>query len=291
MIDTAATAEALERSWCVLRSDRDLVTATGEEAATYLHGQISQNITGLGVGDSAWSLVLSPQGRIDAWTRVSRVDDLTFWLDVDPGYGTQLIERLDRFRLRTKVAFELSSVEMISVRGPKSPAPELMGPLAADLPVLWDGVVGFDRVGLSVDLPADSVEGDPVAFEAARIRAGIPRMGAEITEKTIPAEVGVVDRSADFAKGCYVGQELVARIDSRGNNTPRRMWGLVMDGNVPQVGAPVVMDGEVVGSITSAAATESGGVALASIARSAAAPGAATVDDAEARVESLPLVG
>ncbi len=291
MIDTAATAEALERSWCVLRSNRDLVTATGEEAATYLHGQISQNITGLRIGDSAWSLVLSPQGRIDAWARVSRVDDVTFWLDVDPGYGTPLVERLNRFKLRTKVEFELSSVEMISVRGPRSPAPELMGPLSADLPVLWEGVVGFDRIAASPELPADAVEGDPVAFEAARIRAGIPRMGAEMTEKTIPAEVGVVDRSADFTKGCYVGQELVARVDSRGNNTPRRMWGLTIEGSVPDLGDSVMMDGEVVGSVTSVAATASGAVALVSIARSAAAPGPATVGGNPAQVASLPLEG
>ena len=79
-------------------------------------------------------------------------------------------------------------------------------------------------------------------------------MGHELDESVIPGEAGqwLVDASVSFTKGCYTGQELVARVDSRGNNTPRRLHGLVLSTNVlPPVGAEVVVDGEVRGTLTS----------------------------------------
>jgi folate-binding protein YgfZ len=110
-------------------------------------------------------------------------------------------------------------------------------------------------------------------------------MGAEATEDTIPAELGqwVIDASVSFTKGCYTGQELVARIDSRGGNVPRHLRGLVGDGLA--VGAPVLVGDKEVGTITSAA----GDVALALLHRSVEVPSRVVVGATEADAVPLPI--
>jgi folate-binding protein YgfZ len=85
------------------------------------------------------------------------------------------------------------------------------------------------------------VECQEASWEAARIEAGIPAYGREITESTIAAEVGLVDRTVSFTKGCFTGQELVARIDSRGSKVARRLLGLVVE---PPVGSPSTDEGD-----------------------------------------------
>ena len=132
------------------------------------------------------------------------------------------------------------------------------------------------------------------SFEAARIAAGVPAMGAELTEATIPAEVGqaVVDASVSFTKGCFTGQELVARIDSRGGNVPRRLRGLVLPGAPPPPGEPVVVEGAEVGAITSSAPAPGGGaVALAFVKRAVEPPAPAEVAGSPTTVVELPLPG
>ena len=195
---------------------RDVVRVAGADAATFLQGQLSQDVLGLPEGGVAWSLVLQPQGKVDAWVRVHRVDVETFDLDVDPSFGDALATRLSRFLIRTAATVTVSS---------------------ADVELEWPAADGLH------DAPLD--EGD-------RIRAGIPAMGAELGDSTIPGEVGqwFVDASVSFTKGCFVGQELVARIDSRGNNVPRRLRVLTVDGAAP-VGADIVVGGDVVGTVTS----------------------------------------
>ena len=136
------------------------------------------------------------------------------------------------------------------------------------------------------------------AYEVARIEAGVPVMGRELDESTIPAEAGVVDRSVSFTKGCYTGQELVARIDSRGGNVPRRLRGVVVgDGDaVPPVGAVVHADGKDVGVLTSVARSARLGapVALAYVRRAVEPPAEVELrwdgGTAPARVLALPLV-
>jgi folate-binding protein YgfZ len=114
------------------------------------------------------------------------------------------------------------------------------------------------------------------ATEAERIRAGVPAMGDELDESTIPAEVGqwFIDASVSFTKGCYTGQELVARIDSRGSNVPRHLRVLAVEGDIEvPVGAEVVVGDTVVGRVTSSA----DGAALAYVKRTVAPPAAVTL--------------
>ncbi len=267
---------------------RDLVVVDGPEAAVYHHGQMSQDIEGMGEGEWRWTLLLEPQGRIAAWGRVGRVGPETFWFLVDPGHGPAAEERLARFKLRTKLDLATESIEMVAIRGPEAPSLDAVADLLPSgrvaLAPAWPGLDGVDVVGVgpSSDVAAalDLVAfGDPAVFEAARIRAGQPAMGAELGEKTIPAEAGIVGRSADFTKGCYVGQELVARVDSRGSNTPRRVHPVAIAGSeLPDVGTSLTIDGDDVGTITSRAPAGDGVVALASIRRGTDVPARATIE-------------
>ncbi len=152
---------------------------------------------------------------------------------------------------------------------------------------------GYDLLGPSATVPGDIAAGTSAAYESLRIECGVPAMGRELTERTIPAEAGVVDRSVSFTKGCYTGQELVARIDSRGGNVPRRLRGLVIDGEaIPEDGAALLVGGEPAGTVTSAAWSDRFEVvvALAYVKRDVEVPTGGTVDGRVARIEALPLL-
>jgi tRNA-modifying protein YgfZ len=165
-------------------------------------------------------------------------------------------------------------------------------------PCEWPGVEGMDLLGPDVTLPAGVVAATVSAYQALRIEAGVPALGAELTDRTIPAEAGVIERSVSFTKGCFTGQELVARIESRGGNVPRHLRGLVLEGGVvPPVGAEVQVDGATVGTITSAAASGrlDAPIALAYLGRAVDPPTSGVVvwteGSSPARIQRLPLVG
>lgn len=281
---------------------RDVVRVSGPDAIAYLQGQTSQDVAALSVGASTRSFVLQPAGKVDAWLRVTRTGDEELVLDVDPGHGEAVVARLRRFLLRTKAEVDPLDWQAIALRGPgaATAAGEAMAELA--VPAGWPGVDGVDLLGPHVRAPLDVPTADVAAYESARIRSGVPAMGTELTEATIPAEVGqwVIDASVSFTKGCFTGQELVARIDSRGGNVPRHLRGLDIGGVVaPPLGAAVLVDGTEVGRVTSVAPRpgEDGLVALAVVGRSVTPPAAATVQvDGQggavaATVVELPFAG
>jgi len=193
---------------------RDRVVVSGADAQTYLQSQLAQEIRDLQVGETRWTLVLEPTGKVAALARITRSADETFELDTDAGFGEGLAARIDRFKIRVDAEVAL------------------------------------------VPAPRDEPSAE---HEAARVAAGWPRMGAEIVPgETIPAVTGVVPLSVDFTKGCYPGQELVERMDSRGADAPRSLRILeVVD--AAATGAPILdADGNEVGVLTSIA----GAVAL-----------------------------
>lgn len=219
--------------------DRDVVRVHGPDARSYLQSQLSQDITAIGVGASAWSFVLQPTGKVDVLLRVwCRADD-EFVLDTDGGYGDELVARLNRFKIRVKAEIEPLDWRCVAIRDGA-----IEGGLGA-----WGG--GVDLLGPDVVAPADIGVGDATDYDDARIAAGWPAMGAEILPgQTIPAETGVVAEAVSFTKGCYPGQELVERMDSRGSSAPFHL--VVMDradGDV--AGGEIVHDGAAVGTITS----------------------------------------
>jgi folate-binding protein YgfZ len=251
----------------VVPVQRDVVRVEGPEAIAFLQGQLSQDIEGLAVGASVRSLLLQPTGKVDAWLRVTRLGDDRVTLDVDAGFGEAVRARLVRFKLRTKADIGLETVSGFAVRGPGAEGLDLPGALLAG----WPGVEGIDV--LDGALPADLPQASPDDLEGLRIEAGVPALGAELTDATIPAEAGqwLIDASVSFTKGCYTGQELVARIDSRGGNVPRPLRGLLVAGEPVSVGTPVSVHGAEVGVVTSSGRSAAlGAVALAPLARSVA---------------------
>jgi tRNA-modifying protein YgfZ len=270
---------------------RDFVRAAGPDVNSFLQGQLSQDVLGLGVGASTWALLLQPQGKVVAFLRVLRVDDEEVVLETDAGFGPAVIERLNRFKLRVKCDLDPLAWRCIAVRGPKAHELVLSG-VVAD----WPGLPGSDVVGDSPVVPPGVRMCGMEAYEAVRIEAGIPVMGRELDEGTIPAEAGVVDMSVSFTKGCYTGQELVARIDSRGGNVPRRLRGVVLGDGPAPLGGTVEADGKEVGRLTSVAFSPGLGatVALAYIRRAVEPPAEVVVTwdggSSPARVEALPLM-
>lgn len=266
---------------------RDVVVVRGPEATGFLQGQLSQDVAGLGVDQCAWSLLLQPTGKVDAWLRVTRRADDDLLLDVDPGHGPLVLARLARFKLRTKVDLETDTWGGLALRGPG--AREVEPPAAVlALDAAWPGVAAVDLLGPG-ELALAGVPLVPAdALEALRIECGVPVMGAELTEATIPAEAGqwLIDASVSFTKGCYTGQELVARIDSRGGQVPRPLRGLRLgDDQVPvgatlhaagaeagtPAGEPPTGGDRPVGVVTSVARSAAlGPIALAPVARSVA---------------------
>ena len=198
----------METSW--LGDRRDVVAIEGPDAATYLQSQASQDLRGMAVGDSRWTFLLQPTGKIDVLARVTMVGDERFELDTDPGFGPVLEARLNRFKIRVKATVEAR------------------------------------------DSGTSSVEVD----DDQRIAAAWPKMGAEIIPgETIPAETGLDDVAVSFTKGCYPGQELVERMDSRGSTAPRHLAVLPRhDDDEP--GSAVIQDGTPIGKITSVGTTQ-----------------------------------
>ena len=259
---------------------------------TFLQGQLSQDIARLAAGESTWALLLQPQGKVTAFLRVLRSGEEELVLETDAGFGAAVIERLNRFKLRVKCDLDPLAWRCVAVRGPAA-HDVVDGGVVAD----WPGLAGVDVVGESPAAPDGVRVCSLEAYEAVRIEAGIPVMGRELDEGTIPAEAGVVDMSVSFTKGCYTGQELVARIDSRGGNVPRRLRGVILgDGAMPPAGATIHADGKETGRLTSVAFSPRAGaaVALAYVRRAVETPADVVVEwdggSSPARVEALPLV-
>ena len=227
--------EALRRGVGAYRVAVDTVAVAGPDATSYLQGQLSQDVAPLGVGGSAVALLLEPDGKLSALVRVTRTSQDAYVLDTDAGFGGAVAARLQRFKLRTKVAIDELDWPCIALRGERvGGASRGEGPPFV-LPVDWNGVRGVDLLGPGADalVPADALWCDAAAWEALRVEAGIPKMGAELDSRTIAAESHLVERTVSFTKGCYTGQELVARLDARGSRVARRLCGVVADDAEP----------------------------------------------------------
>jgi len=269
--------------------ERDVVRVWGPDAVTYLQGQLSQDVDALAVGTSTWTFVLQPQGKVDAWARITKTAADELLLDTDDGFGPALHQRLSRFLIRTKAELEVLDWPAVAVRGADAPHADLPDGVLR-LPAVGPGVEGHDLLGPGAALPAGVAEAPPGWLRAYGVEHGVPAMGRELTDATIPAEIGdwIIAESVSFTKGCYVGQELTARIDSRGGNVPRRLRAIVLEAPVAQ-GAEVRSDGPAATVTTAAVSERHGPVALAFLGR-AVEPGATvTVGDVAGTVHELPL--
>jgi len=246
-------------------SHRDVVTISGPDRLTWLHALTSQYFEGLRPGTSTTALLLSPTGHVEH--AMYGVDDgKTFWLHTEPGAAAPLIEWLQKMVFMSRVEItDVTENYAIIWRPGDAPAE---GPLTRS---------GADSLGgHEVFLPRDelaAVEGPAAgvwAYEALRIEAGAPRLGLDMDERAIPNELGWLGVGVHLDKGCYRGQETVARVHNLGR-PPRRLVRLLLDGSVdhlPAHGYAVRVGDKQVGFIGSAARHhEYGPIALALIKR------------------------
>jgi len=241
------------------RSHRGVLRITGADRLSWLHSLTTQDLEHLEPGAAAQALVLSPQGHIEH--HLTLADDGTaLWAHVEPGTAPALLAFLNsmRFLLRVDPADVTGEFAVLTVMGPDRPdsppgeaVVAMPDSFAADLVVardrLPDAVAALERRGAAVAGLA--------AYEALRIAAHRPRLGLDTDHRTLPHEVGWIDTAVHLNKGCYRGQETVARVHNLGH-PPRRLVLLHLDGSenrLPAHGDPVTRDGAAVGFVGSAA--------------------------------------
>ena len=318
--DVAGEYELLREGAAVVdRSVGGAVRVEGPDARSFLDSLVSQDLTTLADGQGVHSLLLQPTGKLTADFRLLQIGAEEFWLDTDVGVGDLLADGLNRFKIRVKAEVVDVSSEFghISIKGPHAVARvgETLGvhvPDQTHAHVAWQRarIVRSDwagRPGVDVVGPRDAVEAawDTLtaagmkraglsALEVVRVEAGVPRQGHELDSTTIAQEAFLERDAVSFTKGCFLGQELVCRIDTRGH-VNRLLRGLVVDGDrVPVVGAAVATDERTVGRVTTAARSPRLGViALSYVRREIVFPAAVTVADNDevlsAEVRELPL--
>jgi folate-binding protein YgfZ len=233
------------------RRSRGFVGVTGPEAASYLQRMLSNDVEGLDPDESREALLLTPKGRIVAPMTVYRRGADDFLLLTEPGLAEPLRTALVRSRLATKVDIEIEEHASAVVVGRETPP----GGIANR----EYGVAAYEV--LDEETPSwGEIEDDEL--ERMRIRAGTPRYGRELDDRVLPAEAGLERRAIDFEKGCYPGQEPIARQHFRGR-VNRTLRVLEIDGDdVPGYDAELTFEGKSVGRITSAARDGDGVVAL-----------------------------
>jgi folate-binding protein YgfZ len=287
-------------------SHRGVLSVSGPDRLTWLHSLTTQHLLELLPGVGTTALVLSPQGHIEHV--LYGVDDgQTFWAHTEPGAAPAAVEWLDRMRflMRVEVADRTSEFGVVwrsetpvgtlvpGTRGTSDPGPVTVSRAAVDS--LGGRELFVPRSALPAVLAAGGRAGT-WAYEARRIAAGVPRIGLDSDHRTIPNELGLIGVAVHLDKGCYRGQETVARVHTLGR-PPRRLVRLLLDGSaeaLPTPGAPLELDGRAVGFVGSSARHhELGPVALGLMKRNVDPSATLVVDGMAASQEVLvdPEVG
>jgi folate-binding protein YgfZ len=219
---------------------RAFVRIAGPDARDYLQRMVSNDVDSLQVGDACPALLLTAKARVIAPLVVWRRGDEDFLLLTEPDLGDPVRALLARMRLRARCEVELEQHESVLVFG-------------ADEGFASDFAGARELVDSGLE-PTVSAE----ELEARRVAAGVPRWGREIDDRVLPAEAGLEETHISFTKGCYPGQEPVARLHYRGH--PNRSLRVLQLDDVPRYDAELVHEGKVVGRVTSAVQRDDGSV-------------------------------
>ncbi|HKB31182.1 MAG TPA: glycine cleavage T C-terminal barrel domain-containing protein, partial [Streptosporangiaceae bacterium] len=272
--DPVAEQRALTGSaGLVDRSNRGVIKITGADRLSWLHSLTTQDLEHLPPHTAAQALVLSPNGHVEH--HLTLVDDgAAVWVHVEPGMAPGLVSFLEsmRFMLRVEPADVTGQYAVATLGGPRAGELVPEGAVALRQPFGIDLIIPRDQL----ETVAAEVTGRGArlagmwAFEALRIAAHRPRFGLDTDHRTIPHEVGWIGAAVHLDKGCYRGQETVARVHNLGH-PPRRLVMLHLDGSadrLPAHGDPVALGDAVVGWVGSAARHyELGPIALALVKR------------------------
>jgi len=288
-------------TFVVDRSERGKLALTGAEAKDFLHGQVTNDITGLEPGKGCYAAFLTHKGKM---LGDMRVFDLSgeLLLDCERVALQELFNLLRRTKLGRDAELHKRTLEMalLSVIGPE--APTLTGPDEHDNARVEVGgkTVVAVKTDVGVDLfcwaaDRDAVraalafpDGDEASAEVVRVETGRPRYGVDLDETVIPQEAGLNERAVSFTKGCYVGQETVARLYYRGKPN-RRLLGIKLDEPAP-TGTELRLGEKVVGKLgTVVVSPDHGPIALALIRREANPGDTVQLDDASALIVDIPF--
>jgi folate-binding protein YgfZ len=293
------------------RSGRGKILVSGPDALEYLQGQLTNDIEALSPNEGCYAALLDRKGHMQSDLRVLRLANGDIWLDLEPDPTPTVLSHLRTYSIGREVEIEDVGAEwaILSLIGPR--AAELggfggLGPERAQRFRQWEGIdvlgvattVGVDLLVRSGDAPAardlalsaGAVEVGEDAAEIVRIESGTPRFGAEMSAETMPAEAGIVDAAISFTKGCYIGQEPVARLHYKGRPN-RHLRGLELSAPA-EPGAELRLGEKTVGAIGSFCLSPARGPIALAIVRREAEPGvelAIGEDGVTARVVDLPF--
>ena len=257
-------------AWADL-SHLSVIAVSGEDRLKWLHDLTTQFLTELEVGIWKSAMILDPQGHVEY--QFNLVDDAaTTYLVLDPGYAETLVAYLTKMKFMLKVDVRDATSEFAVLRAPGA-ATDIGGPYAL--------VPRAEVAQMAQTFGAVATQVGTWALDAERVAAGRPRIAFETDHKSIPNELGVLNGAVHMNKGCYRGQETVAKIFNLGN-PPRRLVMLHLDGSdvgFPATGTKIENDGVVVGFIgTVARHHELGTIALAMIKRNTPTDATLSVD-------------
>lgn len=289
--DPEAEALAIQQTCGVFDlSARGRLCVAGTDRATFLHGQITNRVKGVPVGSGGYACLVNAKGKMhtDLWYHILEQEVL---LDFEPGYSAAVLARLEQFVIADDVQIlsAASAFGLLSFQGPQArgTAVEVARPPARDwrdfdIAPLDDpefgrcylaqtprlGMPGFDWYVPVPHLEAAAQRIEKIrakqairwcgesAWDLARVAAAIPRFGVDMNETTLPPEAGMESVAVSYNKGCYIGQEVIARIRTYGQ-TARLLRGLRFepcpDSSKPQSGAVLLREGKEVGRVTSVA--------------------------------------
>jgi folate-binding protein YgfZ len=300
---------ALREEAGFLGRERAMLLVKGPDAAEYLQGQLTNDIEALAPGQGCYAALLDRKGHLEADMRVLRLEDGDLWLDLEQGPAEGVLKHLRTYSIGRNVEIEdvterWAITSLIGPRAPELAGFEGLGPEHAQRFRDWDQIevlaVATD-LGLDLMTPADQVAAlgerlteagaarvNEAAAEVIRVESGRPRFGLDMGPELMPAEAGITERAVNFEKGCYIGQEPVARLHYRGkpNRSLRglRLSAPIRHGDVLRLGEREV---GTVGTVCLSPAL--GPVALAVIRREANAGDRLAVGDGETTAEVVEL--
>jgi folate-binding protein YgfZ len=303
-----------EEAGMLERPERRLLVCRGPDAVTYVHDQLTNEVEALEPGEGCYAALLDRKARMQADLRVLRTGPDELLLDCDAEGRDALGAHLGRYRVGRDVDFEnrADTHAVLSVIGPAAASVTGVGPLAPEHAHREVALGGRDARAVATDVGIDlicrrddldaiaaaladaGVEAvEPGAAEIVRVESGRPRFGREMTTETIPQEAGINDRAVSFTKGCYIGQETVARLHYRGKPN-RHLRGLRLSEPV-DAGATVRLGERDLGRVGTAVLSPAHGPIALAILRREAEPGGTVVIDGDgtpvqAEVVEVPFV-
>jgi tRNA-modifying protein YgfZ len=291
------------------RSARAKLLVRGGEAAEYLQGQLTNDVEGLAPGRGCYAALLERKGHVQGDMRVLRLAEDEIWLDLEPAAGPVVLKHLQLYSVGREIEIDEVSERwgIVSLIGPRSAAASGFEALAEEHDHRSRSWEGIELTGVATDLGIDliiershlealrallanagAVDVSEAAAEVVRVESGRPRFGAEITAAVMPAEAGIIERAVNFDKGCYIGQEPVARLHYRGRPN-RRLCGLRLSAPAAS-GASLRLHERDVGTVGSSCVSPAlGPIALALVRREAQPGDTLLVGDGETTAELVEL--